>query len=178
MIDDERISEHRLRGLDPDRPVLRGSAQNPDVFFQAREACTPFHAAVPDAVQAAMDRFAALTGRQYRLADYHGAPDADRVIVIMGSGAGAVREAVDALNAAGERVGRARASAVPPVPHRAAAGRAAAVHPHRRRARPLQGAGRPVRAAAPRRAVGDVAQRRRLRGPAESVPASSAVATA
>ena len=105
MVSDERISEHRLRGLDPDRPVLRGSAQNPDVFFQAREACTPFHAAVPGAVQAAMDRFAGLTGRQYHLVDYHGAPDADRVIVVMGSGAGAVREAVDALNAAGERVG-------------------------------------------------------------------------
>ncbi|MFZ4719674.1 MAG: pyruvate:ferredoxin (flavodoxin) oxidoreductase [Ilumatobacteraceae bacterium] len=105
MVDDERISEHRLRGLDPDRPVLRGSAQNPDVFFQAREACTPFHAAVPDAVQAAMDRFAGITGRQYHLADYHGAPDAERVVVLMGSGTGAVREAVDALNAAGERVG-------------------------------------------------------------------------
>ncbi len=105
MVSDERISEHRLRGLDPDRPVLRGSAQNPDVFFQAREACTPFHAAVPGAVQEAMDRFAGLTGRQYHLVDYHGAPDADRVIVLMGSGAGAVREAVDALNATGERVG-------------------------------------------------------------------------
>ena len=105
LVSDERISEHRLRGLDPDKPVLRGSAQNPDVFFQAREACTPFHAAVPVAVQDAMDRFAALTGRQYRLADYHGAPDADRVIILMGSGAGAVRETVDAMNAAGERVG-------------------------------------------------------------------------
>ncbi|MEN9645233.1 MAG: pyruvate:ferredoxin (flavodoxin) oxidoreductase [Actinomycetota bacterium] len=105
MVSDDRISEHRLRGLDPDRPVLRGSAQNPDVFFQAREACTPFHAAVPAAVQEAMDRFAGLTGRQYHLVDYHGTPDADRVIVVMGSGAGAVREAVDAMNAAGERVG-------------------------------------------------------------------------
>ncbi len=105
MVSDDRISDHRLRGLDPDRPVLRGSAQNPDVFFQAREACTPFHAAVPGVVQAAMDRFAGLTGRQYHLVDYHGAPDADRVVVLMGSGAGAVREAVDALNAAGERVG-------------------------------------------------------------------------
>ena len=105
MVSDERISEHRLRGLDPDRPVLRGSAQNPDVFFQAREACTPFHAAVPSLVQASMDRFAGLTGRQYHLVDYHGAPDADRVVVLMGSGAGAAREAVDALNAAGERVG-------------------------------------------------------------------------
>ena len=105
MVNDDRISDHRLRGLDPDRPMLRGSAQNPDVFFQAREACTPFHAAVPGAVQAAMDRFAELTGRQYHLVDYHGAADADRVIIVMGSGAGAVREAVDALNAAGERVG-------------------------------------------------------------------------
>ena len=105
MVSDERISEHRLRGLDPDRPMLRGSAQNPDVFFQAREACTPFHAAVPEAVQKAMDHFAELTGRQYHLADYHGAPDADRVIVVMGSGAGAAREAVDAMNANGDRVG-------------------------------------------------------------------------
>ena len=105
MIDDELVREHRLRGLDPDSPVLRGSAQNPDVFFQAREACTPFHAAVPDVVQQSMDRFAGLTGRHYRLVEYHGAPDADRVVVMMGSGAGAVREAVDAMNAAGSRVG-------------------------------------------------------------------------
>ena len=107
MIDDDLVNAHRSRGLDPDRPMLRGSAQNPDVFFQAREACNPFHAAVPDAVQAAMDRFAAITGRQYSLVEYHGAPDAERVIVLMGSGLGAVREAVDAINAAetGERVG-------------------------------------------------------------------------
>ncbi len=105
LIDEDAIRAHRERGLDPDHPMLRGSAQNPDVFFQAREACTPFHAAVPDAVQATMDRYAQITGRQYRLAEYHGAPDADRVIVLMGSGVGAVREAVDALNAAGERVG-------------------------------------------------------------------------
>ena len=107
LIDDELVHAHRSRGLDPDRPMLRGSAQNPDVFFQAREACTPFHAAVPDAVQAAMDRFATVTGRQYSLVEYHGAPDAERVIVLMGSGIGAVREAVDAINAtgSGEQVG-------------------------------------------------------------------------
>ena len=105
MIDDDLVHAHRSRGLDPDRPMLRGSAQNPDVFFQAREACTPFHAAVPDVVQAAMDRFATVTGRQYSLVEYHGAPDAERVIVLMGSGVGAVREAVDALNGGGERVG-------------------------------------------------------------------------
>jgi pyruvate-ferredoxin/flavodoxin oxidoreductase len=105
LVSDRRISEHRQRGLDPDHPVLRGSAQNPDVFFQAREACNPFHDAVPGVVQATMDRFAALTGRQYRLVEYHGAPDADRVIVVMGSGAATVRQTVDALNAMGERVG-------------------------------------------------------------------------
>ncbi len=107
LIDDELVHAHRGRGLDPDRPMLRGSAQNPDVFFQAREACSPFHAAVPEAVQTAMDRFAAVTGRQYSLVEYHGAPDAERVIVLMGSGIGAVREAVDAINASGsgERVG-------------------------------------------------------------------------
>jgi pyruvate-ferredoxin/flavodoxin oxidoreductase len=105
MVDDACLSEHRGRGLDPDRPVLRGSAQNPDVFFQAREACSPFYAAVPGIVQAKMDQLAELTGRAYNLVDYHGAPDADRVIVLMGSGAGATRETVDALCAAGERVG-------------------------------------------------------------------------
>ncbi|MGD9996716.1 MAG: pyruvate:ferredoxin (flavodoxin) oxidoreductase [Ilumatobacteraceae bacterium] len=105
LIDDDALAEHRARGLDPDHPVLRGSAQNPDVFFQAREACNPFYAQVPSIVQAKMDRLAELTGRAYHLVDYYGAPDADRVIVLMGSGAGAVRETVDALNAAGDRVG-------------------------------------------------------------------------
>ena len=107
MIDPAMVTAHRARGLDPDQPVLRGSAQNPDVFFQAREACNPFHAAVPSAVQDSMDTLAARTGRQYHLVDYHGAPDADRVIVLMGSGAGAANETVDALNATGERVGLA-----------------------------------------------------------------------
>ncbi len=105
LVDEGCLSEHRARGLDPDRPVLRGSAQNPDVFFQAREACSPFYAAAPGIVQAKMDQWAALTGRDYHLVDYHGAPDAERVIVLMGSGAGAARETVDALCASGERVG-------------------------------------------------------------------------
>ncbi|MEX0847055.1 MAG: 2-oxoacid:acceptor oxidoreductase family protein [Ilumatobacteraceae bacterium] len=105
MVSDERVSALRVRGLDPDRPVVRGTAQNPDVFFQAREACTPFHAAVPAAVQASMDRLAERSGRQYHLVDYHGAPDADRVIVLIGSAFGAACEAVDAMCAAGDRVG-------------------------------------------------------------------------
>jgi pyruvate-ferredoxin/flavodoxin oxidoreductase len=105
LIDESWVADHRLRGLDPDRPQLRGSAQNPDVFFQAREAINPFVDAVPGIVQAAMDRLAERTGRHYGLVDYVGHPAADRVVVLMGSGAGAVGEAVDALVARGERVG-------------------------------------------------------------------------
>ncbi len=105
LISDERVAEHRERGLDPDRPVIRGTAQNPDVFFQAREACNPYHDRVAGVVEATMDRLADLCGRRYQLVDYHGAADADRVVVLMGSGAGAAREAVDELNRRGERVG-------------------------------------------------------------------------
>jgi pyruvate-ferredoxin/flavodoxin oxidoreductase len=105
MVDDKYIIEFRQRALSPDRPVIRGTAQNPDVFFQAREACNPFHAAVPGVVQKVMDRFAALTGRAYHLFDYYGAPDAERVMVIMGSGAEAAEEAVDLLNKQGEKLG-------------------------------------------------------------------------
>jgi len=105
MLPDDLVLEHRMRGLTPDAPTLRGTAQNPDVFFQAREACNPFHDAVPGIVQDTMNEFAEHTGRQYNLVEYHGAPDAERVIVIMGSGAGAVRETVDALAARGEKVG-------------------------------------------------------------------------
>ncbi len=104
---DERAGPRRTAtaAMDPDRPVLRGTAQNPDVFFQAREAGNPFYDAVPGIVQETMDQFAELTGRQYHLFDYVGAPDAERVIVIMGSGAGAAEEAVEKLDAAG-REGR------------------------------------------------------------------------
>ena len=105
MIDDELVAECRGRALSPDHPVLRGSAQNPDVFFQSREASNPFYLDCPALVQAAMTRFERLTGRRYHLFDYEGAPDAERVIVIMGSGAEAVGETVAALNARGERVG-------------------------------------------------------------------------
>ncbi|MEP7370358.1 MAG: pyruvate:ferredoxin (flavodoxin) oxidoreductase, partial [Dermatophilaceae bacterium] len=105
MLPDELVLEHRMRGLTPDAPTMRGTAQNPDVFFQAREACNPFHDAVPRIVQNTMNEFAEQTGRTYNLVEYHGAPDAERVIVIMGSGAGAVRETVDALVARGEKVG-------------------------------------------------------------------------
>jgi pyruvate-ferredoxin/flavodoxin oxidoreductase len=105
MIDDELVTRHRLRGLHPTHPVLRGTAQNPDVFFQAREAANPFHFATPGAVQEEMDRLAGLTGRRYHLFDYYGAPDAEHVIVMMGSGLGAAIEAVEREAAAGAKVG-------------------------------------------------------------------------
>ncbi len=105
MIDDELVRAHRARALSPEHPVLRGSAQNPDVFFQAREACNPYYNACPGIVQKAMDKFAALTGRQYSLFDYYGAPDAERVVVLMGSGVEAAQETIDYLMARGEKVG-------------------------------------------------------------------------
>ncbi len=105
MVNDELVRAHRARGLTPDNPVLRGTAQNPDVFFQARESVNPFYNACPALVQEMMDEFAALTGRQYRIFDYVGAPDAERVIVVMGSGAETVSQTVAHLNAQGEKVG-------------------------------------------------------------------------
>ncbi|MDR3212148.1 MAG: pyruvate:ferredoxin (flavodoxin) oxidoreductase [Planctomycetota bacterium] len=105
MIDDQLIRDFRARSLSPDHPSIRGTAQNPDVFFQAREACNPWYDKCPDIVQKRMDQFAKLTGRQYHLFDYYGAKDADRVIIIMGSAADATQEMVDWLNAKGEKVG-------------------------------------------------------------------------
>ncbi len=105
MIDDELVLNHRQRALNPEKPVLRGTAQNPDVFFQAREACNPYYTACPDIVQKAMDKFAKIVGRQYKLYEYYGAPDADRVVVMMGSGAETAHETVDYLMTRGEKVG-------------------------------------------------------------------------
>jgi pyruvate-ferredoxin/flavodoxin oxidoreductase len=105
IVDDKYIEHHRARALTPDRPVMRGTAQNPDVFFQAREASNPYYRACPAIVQDVMDRFAERTGRQYRLFDYAGAADAERVVVLMGSAAGAAEEAVAVLQERGEKVG-------------------------------------------------------------------------
>ncbi len=105
MIDDDLVRAHRERALSPDHPVLRGSAQNPDVYFQGREAVNSYYLACPTIVQNAMDKFAAIVGRQYRLFEYVGAPDAEHVIIIMGSGAEAVHETVDYLTAQGKKVG-------------------------------------------------------------------------
>jgi len=105
IIDNAFVVQHRERAMSPDRPVLRGTAHNPDMFFQAREASNPYYRDCPTIVQDVMDRLARRTGRAYRLFDYYGAPDADRVLVLMGSGAGAAEEVVDALQERGERVG-------------------------------------------------------------------------
>ncbi len=105
MIDDELVLAHRARALSPDHPVLRGTAQNPDVFFQARETVNKYYSACPDIVQKVMDKFAGIVGRQYKLFDYFGAPDAERVIVLMASGAEAAHETVDYLVGKGEKIG-------------------------------------------------------------------------
>ena len=105
LVRDEDVLAFRARGMTPDAPVVRGTAQNPDVFFQAREASNPYHLAVPGIVETVFDELAERTGRRYHLVDYHGAPDADRVVIVMGSANGAVEETVETLVAAGERVG-------------------------------------------------------------------------
>ena len=105
LVRDQMVAQHRQRALSPDRPVLRGTAQNPDVFFQAREACNPFYDALPEIVEKNMDRFGERTGRRYRLFEYVGHPQAERVIVLMGSGAEVAHETVEHLVASGEKVG-------------------------------------------------------------------------
>jgi len=105
MIDDELVKAHRERALSPDRPFIRGTAQNPDTFFQARETINPFYLACPDIVEKTMNKFAQIVGRQYELFQYIGSPDAERVIILMGSGAEAAQETVEYLVEQGENVG-------------------------------------------------------------------------
>ncbi|MDR2097366.1 MAG: pyruvate:ferredoxin (flavodoxin) oxidoreductase, partial [Spirochaetaceae bacterium] len=105
MIDDELVREHRLRGLSPERPAIRGTAQNPDVYFQGREGVNKYYLKTPEIVQAEMDKFAKLTGRAYHLFDYFGAKDAEQVIIIMGSGAETCEETVEYMEGKGEKVG-------------------------------------------------------------------------
>jgi pyruvate-ferredoxin/flavodoxin oxidoreductase len=105
MIDDDLVLAHRQRAMNPEKPFIRGTAQNPDVFFQARETCNPFYLKTPDIVQKAMDKFSGITGRHYHLFDYVGAPDAEHVIVMMGSAAEVAHETVEYLAGQGEKVG-------------------------------------------------------------------------
>ena len=116
MIDQDAVLAHRFRGLTPDHPVLRGSAQNPDVYFQAREACNPFYDAVPDAVRRAMKKLGDITGRSFAPVTYFGDPEAERIVIAMGSGLGAIREAVDEINDHGEKVGAIGISLYRPFP--------------------------------------------------------------
>lgn len=105
MIDNDLVIAHRMRGLSPDRPNIRGTAQNPDVYFQGRETVNKYYDATPGIVQKAMDKFAGLTGRQYKLFDYFGGHDAERIVVIMGSAGDTVLSTIRALNSAGEKLG-------------------------------------------------------------------------
>jgi pyruvate-ferredoxin/flavodoxin oxidoreductase len=116
LVDTRLVNAHRKRALNPDHPFIRGTAQNPDVYFQMREAANLFYQRVPDVVASAMTRFEAQTGRRYGLVEYAGAPDADRVVILMGSGAGAAREAVDRLRMRGDRVGLAQVRLFRPFP--------------------------------------------------------------
>jgi len=105
MVDDELVRAHRARGLTPEKPLIRGTAQNPDVYFQSREGVNKYYDAVPAIVQKEMDKYASLTGRKYHLFDYFGAKDAERIIILMGSGAETTEETVEALMEKGEKVG-------------------------------------------------------------------------
>ena len=116
MIDDAAVQAHRARALDPEHPVLRGSSQNPDVYFQGRESVNPYYERFPAVVQSAMDRFGELSGRRYRLLEYAGHAEAERVLVLMGSGAEAADEVVDYLNRQGEKVGVLRVRLYRPFP--------------------------------------------------------------
>ncbi len=116
LVNFAKVDEFRARALNPEHPHQQGTAQNPDIYFQNREACNKYYDAVPQIVQAEMDKVSALTGRRYNLVDYYGAPDADRVIVIMGSGAEAVEETVDYLNARGHKVGMLKIRLYRPFP--------------------------------------------------------------
>lgn len=105
MIDDDLVSAHHLRGMTPDRPILRGTSQNPDVFFQGRETVNRYYEETPEITQKAMDKFASITSRKYKIYEYYGAEDATKLIVIMGSACDAVEESVNYLNANGQKVG-------------------------------------------------------------------------
>ena len=149
MIDDRLIAAHRSRAMTPDRPVLRGTAQNPDVVFPGPRSVQSFLRACPHIVQKVMDEFAAQVGRAYKLFEYVGAPDAERVIVLMGSGCETAHETVEYLNRQGEKVGIAQSAAVPAVRLQAlrrGAARDGQVHC---RARPHQGTRRGRRTALP-----------------------------
>ena len=119
LVPAELVQAHRGRALSPERPFIRGTAQNPDIYFQARETVNPFYARIPDVVEDAMARLAERTGRRYHIVEYSGHPEAERVLVVMGSGGETIRETVAALNARGERVGVVQVRLYRPFPAQA-----------------------------------------------------------
>ncbi|WP_394275856.1 pyruvate:ferredoxin (flavodoxin) oxidoreductase [Luteococcus sp.] len=119
MVSEKLVQEHRARALSPAHPFIRGTAQNPDTHFQSRETANPFYSWAPAVVQKVMDTFAEKTGRQYHLVEYHGAPDAERVVVVMGSGAQTVEQTIDHLVAQGEKVGMVQMRLYRPFPTQA-----------------------------------------------------------
>ena len=140
LVPEELVWAHRGRALSPERPFIRGTAQNPDVYFQARETVNPFYARVPGVVEDLMARLGERTGRKMHIVDYTGHPEAQRVLVVMGSGAETVVQTVAALAERGERVGRGAGAAVPPISHQSAPRSAAGDGAHGRRSGPHQGA--------------------------------------
>ena len=140
LVPEELVWAHRGRALSPERPFIRGTAQNPDVYFQARETVNPFYARVPGVVEDLMARLGERTGRKMHIVDYTGHPEAQRVLVVMGSGAETVVQTVAALVERGERVGRGAGAAVPPISHQSAPRGAAGDGAHGRRSGPHQGA--------------------------------------
>lgn len=119
MIDDELVRAHRARALNPDKPTIKGTSQNPDVFFQAKETANKYYQAFEGIMEKQMDKFAELTGRQYKLVEYVGAPDAEKVVIIMGSGADVAEEAIEYMNACGEKVGLIKIRLYRPFPLKA-----------------------------------------------------------
>ena len=150
MIDEDLVIAHRQRALTPDRPTIRGTAQNPDVYFTGRETVNKYYNAVPAIIQETMDKFADLTGRQYHLFDYHGAPDAENVVVMMGSGCETVAATIDYLIAQGEKVGLVIVRLYRPFDGKRHGQCPAADRRADHRPRPHQGAGRHRRTALPR----------------------------
>jgi hypothetical protein len=162
MISDELIRAHRSRSLSPDHPVMRGSAMNPDVYFQARETVNPFYDACPAIVQKAMDKFAALVGRQYRLFEYIGSPNADRVVILMGSGLGAEE---------GGKSRRPESAALPAILHRCIRRCTAEVSQDNYRSRQNKGTGRSRRAVVSGRHHGNHRTPQRRDFAASNIPA-------
>ena len=171
LVNLEAVARFRARGANPERPELRGTAQNPDIYFQGREAANPYYLKVPGIVVDSMKKVSELTGRRYQPFDYVGDPQADRVIIAMGSACETIEETVNYLDRPGREGGPGQGPALPAVRRRTSSSRRSRPAPRHHRAGPHQGAGRPGRSAVPRRLHG-------LHGKGRRCRRSSAAATA